>query len=99
VSFYVRCPSYTQVHQVSKGVDTSYDALLEFLESVENLLRPLEIYTQIPHTPVMNEIVASIMVEILYSLALATKELKRGRSSESVLPDVLSQLSAMQRSS
>jgi hypothetical protein len=38
----------------------------------------------------MDEMVANIMVEILSALALATKELKQGRSSESILAVVLS---------
>jgi hypothetical protein len=79
-----------QVRQVVKGVNASYDALLELLESVEHLLKPLDIYTQIPHTPAIDETVANIMVEILSALALATKELKQGRSSESILADGLS---------
>jgi hypothetical protein len=33
----------------------------------------------------MDEVVIKIMVEILSALALATKELKQGRASESVL--------------
>ena len=37
----------------------------------------------------MNEIVVQIMVKLLSTLALATKELKQGRSSDSVLADVL----------
>jgi hypothetical protein len=80
----------TPHNQAAKGVNASYDALLEFLESVEHLLKPLDIYTQIPHTTAMDEMVANIMVELLSALALATKELQQGRSSESVLADVLS---------
>jgi hypothetical protein len=38
----------------------------------------------------MDEMVANIMVEILSALASATKELKQGRSSESILAVVLS---------
>jgi hypothetical protein len=37
----------------------------------------------------MDEVVAKIMVELLSALALATKRLKKGRLSESVLADVL----------
>jgi hypothetical protein len=37
----------------------------------------------------MDEIVAKIMVELLSTLALATKELKQGRSSELILLDLL----------
>jgi hypothetical protein len=37
----------------------------------------------------MDEMVIKIMVELLSTLALATKELKQGRSSKSILPDML----------
>ncbi len=37
----------------------------------------------------MDEIVVKIIVELLSTLGLATKELRRGRSSESALADVL----------
>lgn len=70
-------------------MSSSYDALVDFLESIERFLRRLEIYTRIPPTPTMDEMVVKIMMEILFTLALATKELKQGRSSESVLDYVL----------
>lgn len=63
-------------------MDTSYEALVDFLESIEHFLSRLRIYTQIPPTPSMDEIVVKIMAELLSALALATKELKQGRSSE-----------------
>ncbi len=44
----------------------------------------------------MDEMVVKIMVELLSTLALAIKELKRGRSSESVLADLVTLLSATQ---
>jgi hypothetical protein len=36
----------------------------------------------------MTEIVVKIMVELLSTLALVTKQIKQGRSSESVFADV-----------
>lgn len=70
---------------MAKGVDTGYGELVHLLESIEHLLKPLSIYTQILPTPAMDEIVAKIMVELLSTLALTTKEIKQGRQSESVL--------------
>jgi hypothetical protein len=67
----------------------SYEPLFDLLESIEHLLNRLDIYTRIPPTPAMDEIVAKIMVELLSTLALATKELKQGRSSEFILLDLL----------
>ena len=49
----------------------------------------LAMYTRIPLSPAMVEIVIKIMVEILSTLALVTKELKQGLPSESVLVDVV----------
>jgi hypothetical protein len=37
----------------------------------------------------MTELVAKIMAELLSTLALATKHIKEGRPSESVLADIL----------
>jgi len=61
----------------------SYDALIDLLESIEIFLKRLDIYTRISPTPVVDEIVVKIIVELISTLALATKELKQGRSSES----------------
>ncbi len=89
-------PCNIEVDQAVKGIISSWDALVELLESIENLLNRLDIYTRIPRTLVMDEIVDKIMVEILSTLALATRELKQGRSSKSLLADVL--LHSAQRS-
>jgi len=67
----------------------SYEPLFDLLESIEHFLNRLDIYTRIPPTPAMDEIVAKIMVELLSTLALATKQLKQGRSSEFILLDLL----------
>ena len=69
--------------QAAKGVISSFDALVDLLESIEYFLKRLDIYTRIPATPAMDEIVVKILVELLTTLALATRELKQGRSSES----------------
>jgi len=77
------------VCQAAKGVIASEDALTDLLESIEHFLKRLDIYTRIPSTAATDEIIVKIMVEVLSTLALATKELKQGRSSESVLADVV----------
>jgi len=43
------------------------------------------IYTGITPTTAMTDIIVDIMVEVLTILAIATKEVKRGRLSESML--------------
>jgi hypothetical protein len=76
------------VYQAAKDVIASEDALTDLLESIEHFLKRLDIYTRIPSTAATDEIIVKIMVEVLSTLALATKELKQGRSSEFVLADV-----------
>jgi hypothetical protein len=70
-------------------VNDSHDALVELFKSIEHFLKRLDIYSQIPSTPALDEIVVKILAELLSTLALATKELKQGRTSESVFTDVL----------
>ena len=78
------------MNQASQGVISSLDALVELVESIERFLSRLDIYTRITPTPSINEIVVKIMAELLSTLALVTKELKQGRSSESLLADLTS---------
>jgi hypothetical protein len=47
-----------------------------------NFLKRLEIYTTIPPTPIMTDIIIKIMVELLSVLALATKQINQGRFSK-----------------
>ena len=79
----------TYVCQATNGIEASYDALIDLLESIEHLLRRLEIYTHIPHATALDDMMVKIIMELLSTLALATKRLKRGRWCESDLVDVL----------
>jgi hypothetical protein len=91
-----RCSCDIKANQAASSVISSYEPLVDLLESIEHFLNSLDIYTRIPHTPAMDEMVAKIMVELLSTLALAIKGLKRGRSSESILADFVTLLSATQ---
>ncbi|KAH9991661.1 hypothetical protein BJV74DRAFT_987712 [Russula compacta] len=73
-----------KVSQTIKGVIGSYDALVELLESIEHFMRRLDIYTKIPPTVALTEIVVKIMVEVLSTLALATKQIQQGRAKKFV---------------
>ena len=59
----------------------SYEALVDIFECIENFLRRLSIYTEIPLTSAMTEMVIKLMVELLAVLALATKQISQGRFS------------------
>ena len=74
--------SYTQAVD---GVSSSYDALVDLFECIGNFLKRLRIYTDIPLTPSMMDIIVQIMVELLSVFALATKQIKQGRFSEYIV--------------
>jgi uncharacterized membrane protein len=76
------------VSQTVKDVIGSYDALLELFESLGNFVQRLEIYTKMTPTRVMTEMIVKIIVALLSTLALATKQIKQGRLSESTLVDL-----------
>ncbi|KAH8978254.1 hypothetical protein EDB86DRAFT_3054111 [Lactarius hatsudake] len=61
------------------GVSSSYDALVDLFECLENFLKRLRIYTDVPLTPSMTDIIGNIMVELLSVFALATKQIGEGR--------------------
>ena len=78
-----------RTYQAVKGVLDDYDSLADLLESVEHFLNRLDIYTKIPPTTSMIEMVVKILVELLSILALATKQLRQGKLSESALGEIL----------
>ena len=82
--------------QSAKGRISDCDALVDLLESIEHFLNRLNIYTRIPPTPAMDEMVVKILVELISTLALVTEEIKQRRSSESVLTNILLLLSTTQ---
>jgi hypothetical protein len=47
--------------------------------------RRLEIYTEVPLTPEMMDILIQIMVVVLSILGIATKEIQQGRMSKCLL--------------
>jgi len=84
--------------QAAKSIISNCEALIDLLESIEHFVNRLDIYTRIPPTPAMDEIVVKILVELISTLALVTEELKQRRSSESVPADILRFLNAAQSS-
>ena len=68
-----------------KDVSASYDALVNLFESICSFLQRLDIYTKIHLTRSMGEILVKIMVQLISTLAVATKQIKQGRLSESIL--------------
>ncbi|KAH9055799.1 hypothetical protein EDB83DRAFT_1087565 [Lactarius deliciosus] len=65
----------------SKDVSASHDVLIDIFERIENFFKRLEAYTEIPQTTAMTDVIVKIMVEVLSIFAIATKEIRQGRTS------------------
>ena len=63
-------------------MDASQDMLIDIFARIENFLKRLESYTEVPPNDSMTNVVLKIMTEVPSILAIATKEIKEGRSSE-----------------
>jgi len=67
------------------------------LESIENFINRLRIYSETSHSmPAVDEIVVKLMVELISTLALVTRKLKKRRLREPFLVHML--LYSMRRS-
>ena len=75
--------------QAFEGVTSDLKSAIELLESIESFLNRLDIYTKVPPTPAMTEIISKIMVELLSTLALATKQIRQGQPSKFVFANIL----------
>ena len=95
---YVSSPQFTHnsIHdicepQAIRDINGSYDALGELFELFENFLRRLNIYVMIKvqSAEALTEIVVKILVELLATLALATRQVKQGKWSTFILRQCL----------
>jgi hypothetical protein len=55
---------------------------VDIFERIENVFRRLEAYVELPPTTEMTDVIVNIMVQVLFILALATKEFQQGKVSE-----------------
>jgi hypothetical protein len=56
--------------------------LADIFVRIEGFFRRLELYTEVPPTAAMTDVIVKILIEVLSILAIATKRIKQGRSSE-----------------
>jgi hypothetical protein len=70
------------ISQAAKDARASQDTLIEIFERIEMFFRRLEIYTEVPPTSEMMDIVARILAEVLSIVGIAMKEIKQGRISK-----------------
>ena len=73
------------IPQAAKDARAGQDNLIDIFERIEMFFRRLEIYIEAPLTMEMMDIAIQIMVEVLFILGIATKEIKQGRMSKSIL--------------
>jgi hypothetical protein len=73
-------------------VSASYDALIDLFESIFGFLQRLDIYTKVQPTKAMTEIMVKILVELIRTLAVATKQTKQGLLSEYVIGEYFARL-------
>ena len=78
-----------QVNKLAKGEISNFDTLVDWLETIENFIGRLSVYTGRILAPPMVEIVVKIMVELISTLASVTKKIKDRRLCEFDLTDVL----------
>ena len=58
--------------------------LIDVFVRIESFFKRLESYTEVRPTDAMTDVTVKIMIEVLSILAIATKEVKQGRSSGSI---------------
>jgi hypothetical protein len=73
------CNAY--IRQAARDVRASQETLIETFERIENFFRRLEIYTEVPPSPEMIDMMVKIILEVLSILGITTKEIKQGRTS------------------
>ena len=72
----------TYISQAAKDAQASQAILMDVFERVESFFRRLEVYTEVPPSTEMMDTIIMIMVEVLFILGVATKEIRQGRISE-----------------
>jgi len=63
-------------------MDASEHVLIDLFERIEHFFRRLESYAKVRPTAAMTDIIVKIMIEVLSTLAIATKEITQKRASE-----------------
>jgi hypothetical protein len=63
-------------------VVASQDVLIDIFVRIESFFKRLETYTEVQPTAAMTDVIVKIVVEVLFILAIATKQIRQGRSSE-----------------
>ena len=68
--------------QAAQGVAASKDVLAELFDRIGYFFTRLETYSTVTPTLAMTDIITAIMVEVVRIFGIATKEIRRGSTSE-----------------
>jgi len=74
--------THVHVYQAIKDRNSSYDALINLLETIEHFLGRLDVYIGRPLTGDIAKILVEIMVELLSTIALVTRQINQSRPCE-----------------
>ena len=80
---------YIEARQAVKDVNAAQEVLIDIFERIENFFERLETYTEVRPNEAMTDIIVKIMVEVLNVFAIATKEIRQGRTSKLLIIHVL----------
>ncbi|KAH9977500.1 hypothetical protein BJV74DRAFT_153162 [Russula compacta] len=69
--------------QAATAIGDSQDTIIDFFERIENFLKRLEVYIDMPPTAGMMDIIVKIMTKLLSVLAIAMKEIRQGKAISS----------------
>ena len=81
-----------------KDVIASYEKLINLFERTQFFLQRLNQYITASLTPELTELLAKILAQVLFVLALSTKEMKERRISALIILNTLFWLTETQRS-
>ena len=70
--------------QSVRDVVASHDKLIHLFERINFFLQRLNVYTEVPLTNDLTELLGKIMVQLLSILAISTKEMTDRKMSESI---------------
>ena len=71
----------THLTQAARDTAARREVLIELFDRMEDFFVRLQTYTEVPPVAAMTDVMGKLMAEVLSMLAIATKEMKRGRTS------------------
>ena len=74
-----------EIWQAARDVSASHDVLLDLFQRMDDFFKRFKIYSRTFLNTELAEVLVKVMVKVLHILSIATKEVEKGRASESLL--------------